>query len=207
MTVDGPGDRPDAGGVVRALTAMGPQRAGDGPATTALSDEPDTAALSMPPRSRPKVPTAGGDAATYRLERPTADPTARLGSPAAATSIIGGSSDVMHRPADSARPVALDESPAGGTTDPTGYAMPESSTRDSAQQRGSDARRPSGALPRTRRRRIAWLVAVLVTVILAAGVWAFTMLSAGEASPGVEPLPSVPGETGEKLQELYESVK
>jgi hypothetical protein len=48
---------------------------------------------------------------------------------------------------------------------------------------------------------------VLVAVILAAGVWAFTVLSPGEATPGVEPLPSVPGETGEKLQELYESVK
>ncbi len=207
MTVDGPGDRPDAGGVVRALSAMGPQRDGDGPATTAPSDEPDTAALSIPPRPRPEVPSAGGDAATYRLERPSAYPTVGLGSPAAATSIIGGSGDLMHRPAGSARPVALDQSPPGGTTDPTGSAVPESSTRDIAEQQGSNASRPSGAVPRTRRRRIAWLVAVLVTVILAAGVWAFTMLSAGEASPGVEPLPSVPGETGEKLQELYESVK
>jgi serine/threonine protein kinase len=208
MTLDEPGDRPDAGGVVRALTAMGPQRTGNGPATAALPvDGPDTAALSLPEGPGPDVrPTPGSDA-TDRLGRASEPPTARLTSTAADTGIIGGPTDLVRGPADIAQPVAPDDSPARGTTDSTAQAVPDAAPRESAGEQGAGARRPSGPVPRTRRRRVAWLVAVLVAVILAAGVWAFTVLSPGEATPGVEPLPSVPGETGEKLQELYESVK
>ncbi|MFJ6001806.1 serine/threonine-protein kinase [Arthrobacter sp. NPDC092385] len=68
--------------------------------------------------------------------------------------------------------------------------------------------RPSSRPPRGRRGRgVPWLVALLVVAVLAAGLWAFTTLFSGDPAPGIEPLPAVPGEPGEKLQELYESVQ
>ncbi|MFC3298666.1 serine/threonine protein kinase [Arthrobacter agilis] len=80
-------------------------------------------------------------------------------------------------------------------------ATPDAPRRDPARP---DRSRPSG---RRNRRVLTWLLALLGVVLLAAGVWVFTTLSQGDADPTIEPLPSVPGEPGERLQELYESVQ
>jgi hypothetical protein len=66
---------------------------------------------------------------------------------------------------------------------------------------------PPGADRGTRRRRVpGWLVAVAV-LLAALGVLAAVLLNR-PAGSGVdpEPLPSVPGTTGEQLEKLYESV-
>lgn len=70
--------------------------------------------------------------------------------------------------------------------------------RPSQERPAGRPRRPRGVVP--------WLVTLLVLGLLAAAVWAFTAASPGQ-TPEPEPLPSVPGEPGERLQELYESVQ
>ncbi len=49
---------------------------------------------------------------------------------------------------------------------------------------------------------LPWLVTLLVIALMAAALWAVTVLSAAGPAPDVEPLPAVPGEPGAKLEEL-----
>ena len=74
-------------------------------------------------------------------------------------------------------------------------------SKDDSSRDGSGERRGS------RGRAVPWLVALLAVAVLAAGLWAFATLVPGDPAPGIEPLPAVPGEPGERLQELYESVQ
>lgn len=155
MTLDDPRERPDAAGVARALTAMGPQQPGGKPDAGQLPfDGPATAAMPV---------LAGGHTRTY---------------------------------------------PSGDADDAT---MGRPGTQDGPEPAGVASNAGSPAAPRTRRRRgpalLAVVLGVVVAVLLAVGIWAFTTLSGTDPVPGIEPLPSVPGETGEKLQELYESVQ
>jgi len=197
MTLDEPTDRPDAACVVQALTDMGPQHDGGSAATTVLSaGAPTTAALrpgvalqtptaALPPAVAPQRTTA------WDAQVPGAGtaPTSSTGAATAATALVRpagpptvalGVPDAVHRPGDG-------HPPAPPRT--TSGARP-------------GARRPPGP----RRHVLPWLVTLLVVGLLAGALWTFTR-TAPEPGPDVQPLPAVPGETGEKLQELYDSVQ
>ncbi|BBE22165.1 serine/threonine protein kinase [Arthrobacter sp. MN05-02] len=207
MTLDDPADRTDAAGVVRALTVMGPQRPAEEPATRARPvDDPPTAAMPLPaavgPDTGPAVPSPGtvteGTAripqavtATRAVLRP-AGPTAEPARAVAATAPTS--------PAATGEPSA--DRRAHGVPDPAG-TDPMSPSGGAGGGTPSSGQRPAGR----RRRVLPWLFAVLLVVLVAAGIWAFMTLSGGTPPPGVEPLPAVSGEPGERLQELYESVQ
>ncbi|MHA7239294.1 serine/threonine-protein kinase [Arthrobacter sp. TMS1-12-1] len=186
MTLDEPADRPDAARLVQALTAMGPQHDGGSAATTVLSAGASTT-TALPPGGAARRTTAwdvqeptaetAGTAATRAADPGSATAATAAGPPTVALDV----SDPMDRPADERSP---------STPEPAATARP------------SGTRRP----PARRRHVLPWLVTLLVVGLLAGALWAFT-LTAPDPGPDVQPLPAVPGETGEKLQELYDSVQ
>ena len=259
MTQDEPADRPDAAGLVRALTAGDLQRHDDGPTTTALSASAvapattalpanmslplsETRAVPLPATTAPSAPEAQSTAlsATTALPASEAPTTALPATPASRTRPTTGPPTrpgVTGVPAGYASPAGGEASRAdGGATGPADAAPLVAggmSARVQAPGSGQlSASRPAGFVPRgdrdeatadrsgslrqdvvargssaVRRRALPWLIAVLALVVLAAALWTFTVLSGGGTAPDVEPLPAVPGETGQKLQELYESVQ
>ncbi|MHA7282251.1 serine/threonine-protein kinase [Arthrobacter sp. TMS2-4] len=180
MTLDAPDERPDAARVVQALAAMGPQR--DGGAATSV----DTA-VSHPAVAHPATPdTAVAHPAVAHPATPD-------------TAAVPVDRDV---PSDPAHATA-----AFGTTAPDTRQGPVDGPPARTGREPAAPRRPPSAAPPGRRRHVLpWLVTLLVVGLLAATLWVFTTTAAGQGSD-VEPLPAVPGETGEKLQELYDSVQ
>ncbi|MHA7146401.1 serine/threonine protein kinase [Arthrobacter sp. TmT3-37] len=209
MTLDDPADRTDAAGVVRALTAMGPQRPAEAPATRAAPvDDPPTAAMPLPGA----VGSGTGPAAS---SPGTVDGTARIPQAVTATRVAGPPTGttaeperaVAHTAPTSAAALAPGTGPSPGRTarglsGPVGTDPAEPSRRADGEV-PSSVHRPAGR----RRPALPVLFAVLLLALVAAGIWAFMTLSGGTSSPDVEPLPAVSGEPGEKLQELYESVQ
>ncbi|TKV27841.1 serine/threonine protein kinase [Arthrobacter sp. NamB2] len=218
MTLDDPANRPDAASVVRALTVMGPQQAGE-PITTALPvSAPDTASSAVPGDAATGMMTgtmagtttgAGEAAAGGRSSQRGEPETTRLPPVAAVTRMFAPTADpgaeasaMLSLPADAAPTAAPGRtSPDNGSAGRRDGGVEEHSR--SARTRTSDV-----APPARRRRAVPWLIAILVVALLAAALWAFMTLSGGGASSDeIEPLPAVPGEPGERLQELYESVQ
>ncbi|MHA7281073.1 serine/threonine-protein kinase [Arthrobacter sp. MDT2-2] len=199
MSLDDPADRPGAADVVHALVGMGPQQR-VGPATTVLpSTVPPTAAISLPvgPGTLHSPESGDGGPDTSRLTQ-SVDATRPVAHPAGSSDVgtapdAAGGDDHGAETAD-LQPVA---SPATEPSHLGGPAAPEASVRPPV---------PAKPGPRRRRRVLPWLVTVLVVALVAGALWAFAM-SARNPAPDIEPLPAVPGEPGEKLQELYESVQ
>ncbi|MBG6224102.1 hypothetical protein IWX63_000657 [Arthrobacter sp. CAN_A2] len=187
MTLDEPADRPDAARVVRALMAMGPQHGHGNAAKTVVLSADASPTTTMPshvaaPRTTAWDPQASATAASGSAVTRTAVPGSATAATAAARpaeprTIAPGRSDAAPRPAEN--PPAV------------------------APRRPASPARPSGR----RRHVLPWLVTLLVIGLLAAALWAFTTTTARDSGAEVEPLPAVPGETGEKLQELYDSVQ
>ncbi|MHA7209854.1 serine/threonine protein kinase [Arthrobacter sp. MDT1-65] len=222
MTLDEPGDRPDAASLVRALSAMGPQRQEPSATTVLPVAESPTAALPDAAATGSGAAPAGSshdgatslvgaapgsvdDGATSVLgvdahgsddsrAHPTDGGTARAGHPATA----------LMSPVPSA-PIRAERFWAPSPSEPTRTDGVDDSLVDRSE-RSRDVTSKGGSAGR-RRRGPSWLVAVLAVAVLAAAVWAFVLLFGGDPAPAVEPLPVVPGETGQRLQELYESVQ
>ncbi|WP_052274474.1 serine/threonine-protein kinase [Arthrobacter sp. L77] len=206
MTLDDPADRPDAARVVRALTAMGPQHDG-GNATTVMLPAGVSRTTTMP----------SGGGATPRTYAPR---TAAMGVPTSDTAALGSVS-TPPAAAPMAGTTTSHTAASGPTVEPAAPAVASSGTRRVTatvarpENRGpaSPRRQPTGtrtstARPSGRRRHVLpWLVTLLVIGLLAAALWAFTTTTAPDAGSELDPLPAVPGETGEKLQELYDSVQ
>ncbi|MDQ0734078.1 serine/threonine protein kinase [Arthrobacter agilis] len=237
MTLDGPGDRPDAAQVVRALTAMGPQRQEHTSATTVLP-VPEASTEAMPPVGRTggrTLPTIAFPAAEFPATAQdhlpgTADDD---GTALAGTAPAAGGTAVGSTGTDAG--TVSDDGTAVADTGPTHLSSSAASVRPSSPIRGGRPMVPllaepgaAGATTGTEpgdpgvradrnpsaragstpgRRRSAWLVGALAVIVLAAAFWVAVLLFGGEPSPAIEPLPAVPGETGQRLQELYESVQ
>ncbi|WP_104180049.1 serine/threonine-protein kinase [Arthrobacter sp. B0490] len=239
MTLDEPGHRPDAASLVRALTAMGPQRQ-EPLATTVLPvADPPTAAMTAAAATASTVATAGSalphddatslagaasgpvdDGATSVL-----DTRATERAHDVATSVLGadthGPGNGRAHPTDGgtrtgdhpatalmapvpSAPIRAERPWAPAPSGPTRTEGEDSPADRSGRSR--DVTSKGGSATR-RRGRSSWLVAVLAVAVLAAAVWVFVLLFGGDPAPAVEPLPAVPGETGQRLQELYESVQ
>ncbi|KQO01886.1 hypothetical protein ASF21_10030 [Arthrobacter sp. Leaf234] len=274
MALDDPDDRPDAAGVVRALTVMGPQRGADasgasrGPAGTSSTEVPAAAWTAPGPRGaaspEPRtaaMPVAAGPSASLDPHTAVLPPAAeRAPSPDARTAAVPAAvespSSTHPRTAVLPAPELPSPSPLPSTAVPARpapavTALPAPSDRvtdsvsglrrvgaaerpwsdrapDTAQQaqgvaptRVSDAvdqDHPDGAgetrdprpssRPVLRRSALPWVLALLAVLALAAaGLWIMMTMTADGSPPGIEPLPAVPGEPGERLQELYESVQ
>ncbi len=215
MTLDDPTARPDARAVATALASL------DGSGGSAFGSVPvppaepePTQALPLASRAATAELTATG-APTAGVPT-TALPTTALPAAGAPTMALPAASPTTALPAADARTTALPAAPPSPASGGTAADVPEPaaaaahrpaaavpSARPSASvpdQDGPDASHPS------RRRRSGWIVAV-AAVLLALVVAAVMMLNP-PAGPGPEPepLPSVPGTTGERLEELYESV-
>jgi serine/threonine protein kinase len=207
MTLDGPGDRPDAAGVVRALNLMGRQ-AGPGGSGSASgrTDDPGTEALmvpgTVPPRTEgsPDSATASSTAGTQDLPVHPAAPSGPSGMPSASPLDRAGAPT-----APTAREEAFDTArfaPGVASTAVAGRADPGSSDPVAATR---DPRPPSR--PVRRRSALPWILGLLaVAALVAAGLW-FAMMTMNDSAPEIQPLPAVSGEPGERLQELYESVQ
>ncbi|WP_146067475.1 serine/threonine-protein kinase [Arthrobacter sp. SX1312] len=210
MMLDEPADRPDAGRVVRALIAMGPQNDRANAATVMLPAGVARTTTMPPGGATPRSAAAASDTAAFGgvasrtagtggAAPPTASDTAAR---TAATSTAATRTAADTVPGPMVEPVA----PAIAVSGPRGV----SATVPHPADRGPTAprRQPAGARPSGRRRHVLpWLVTLLVIGLLTAALWAFTITTAPEPGSGIEPLPVVPGETGEKLQELYDSVQ
>lgn len=270
MTLDDPDDRPDAAGVVRALTVMGPQRGSGGPGSlqgtagssstgapavtgtaprprAEASPEPHTAAMPaaaessawldphtavLPPAAEhapsPDPHTAAMPAAVVSpsspdphtavmpaAERPSSPPLPSMAIPARPATAVTAS----RAPSDSVsgpRRVSAAERPlSDGATDtaqqapgvaPTTVSDGVDRNHDDGAGRTRDPRPPSR--PVRRRSALPWVLGLLAVVALAAaGLWIMMTMAANGSPPGIEPLPAVPGEPGERLEELYESVQ
>ncbi|WP_394249974.1 serine/threonine-protein kinase [Arthrobacter pityocampae] len=193
MTLDDPDDRPDAARVVRALASMGPQHDRGNEATVVVPAgvSPTT---TMPP---------GGAARPAGAQRTAApegsDATTAIPFPAPATAAFGAAPGAAASDA-----VAPERREPGESPRPAPGRAPATPGRAPA----ASSRPPSHARPAGRRRHVLpWLVTLLVVGLLAAALWVFTTTTAPGSGAEVEPLPAVPGETGEKLQELYDSVQ
>ncbi|WP_247828525.1 serine/threonine-protein kinase [Arthrobacter antioxidans] len=216
MTLDDPADRPDAARVVRALTAMGPQHDG-GNATTVMLPAGVSRTTTMPsggggaPRTdAPRTAAMGAPPSDTAMGVPTSD-TAALGSvtspPAAAAPMAGTATSHTAAAAPMVEPAAPAVASSGTRRVTATVARPES-PGPASPRRQPTGTRTSTARPSGRRRHVLpWLVTLLVIGLLAGALWAFTTTTAPDAGSEVEPLPAVPGETGEKLQELYDSVQ
>ncbi|PPB49564.1 serine/threonine protein kinase [Arthrobacter pityocampae] len=190
MTLDDPDDRPDAARVVRALTSMGPQhdRGNDSTVGVPVGVSPTTTMPSggaVPPAQRMAAPD--GSDATTAMPVP-APATAAFGTAPDTAAPDAVAPDIRRFPGESPRP-APGRAAAG--------RAPAASSRQPSRARAAGRRRH--VLP--------WLVTLLVVGLLAAALWVFTTTTAPGSGAEVEPLPAVPGETGEKLQELYDSVQ
>lgn len=224
MTLDEPADRPDAARVVQALMTMGTGQTGDGATTRAVpaaappAAAPPTAAMVLPAATATDAATdtdaASGSSVGTRHDDPEMSTLMRVITPSRTPGgLAGGSVDT-----DS---VAAAASTGGADGARVTRLAPEIGPRIVTGDDGQDVRapvpldepsrpvRPAAANRPARRSRrvIPWIVAVLVIGLLAAALLVFTLVSGGESTPEIEPLPSVPGEPGEKLQELYESVQ
>jgi hypothetical protein len=211
MTLDDPAARPDAEGVVRALTVMGPQQANDGAASGA-GHATDTARLDATPAPTRIIghPGVGAGAA----ESAGAVAPADAGVPAGAGALAAGKVDQGRTGGPAERPrVAAERAgvmigspsrsdeeagPGWGSDDEPARYVPDADGPRQSSARPARSRRPAA---------LRWLVVVLGILLVVAGLWVFSMLAGSGSSPDVEPLPAVSGEPGEKLQELYESVQ
>ncbi len=242
MTLDEPGDRPDAAQVVRALMAMGPQRQDHGTTTVLPVTESPTTAMpasggTLPTAALPTtaMPTSTGTLPTTALPT-TALPASAAPAPqgdavslddatrmsgvvpeaapdsvtrlsdAGATAFADATASAAAVPPD--RPSVRPSSPISAERRlPSGRSEHDAVDAPTAVRPSTPASRdapPRGAGVRGRRRRSVWLLAVLAVVVLAVALWVVVLQTGGD--PAVEPLPTVPGETGQRLQELYESV-
>jgi serine/threonine protein kinase len=229
MTLDEPGDRPDAAQVVRALTAMGPQRHDYGTTTVLPVTEASTAAMPVFGRTVPTtalpttaLPASGiprpvpQGAAVSQDDATRMSDVASHASPDRATRLSNVDADADADPGATAfaasppldRPSVRPSSPISAERPlPSGRSEPDAADAANPARPSSPAPRdapPRGTAARGRRRRSIWLLAVLAVVVLAVALWVVVLQTGGD--PAVEPLPAVPGETGQRLQELYESV-
>ncbi len=219
MTLDEPADRPDAARVVQALMTTGAHQTDDGATTRPVpAAAPPTADMFLRDADTDAGADTGTDALTgssarTRIDDPETSPltlvvtrSAEAGGPAGSSVDKDSAASASTGGADGARVTRL---------------APETGPRTSSGDDGQGVRAPvaplhepsrpvhpaSVARPARRRRVIPWIVAVLVIGLLAAALLVFTLVSGGESTPEIEPLPPVPGEPGDKLQELYESVQ
>lgn len=230
MTLDEPGDRPDAAQVVRALTAMGPQRQDHGTTTVLPVMESPTTTLpasggtlpttALPTTALPTTALPASAAPAPQGDAVSQDDATRMSgvvpetapgsvtrlSDAGATAFADATASAAAVPPD--RPSVRPSSPISAERRlPSGRSEPDAADASTAVRPSTPASRdapPRGAGVRGRRRRSVWLLAVLAVVVLAVALWVVVLQTGGD--PAVEPLPTVPGETGQRLQELYESV-
>jgi hypothetical protein len=227
MTLGDPADRPDAADVVDALVAMGPQQRVD-PRTTVLpSAVPPTQAISLPagpgPLHSPEPGDGGPDTSRLTQAVDATRPVAHAAAPSdvdtavatvAATSHLDGAAGTTSNARPDGTPVRGPGHAGGAATSGLQPAVKQDagpSPLDGPTASESPVRtaRPAALAKSSARRRrhvLPWLVSVLVLALVAAALWALTA-PVRDAAPAVEPLPAVSGEPGEKLQELYESVK
>ncbi|WP_159615811.1 serine/threonine-protein kinase [Arthrobacter zhaoguopingii] len=225
MTLDDPGARPDARAVATALAEL------DGGAPGAAVN-----AAPAPLEPTQAVPTAEGPvsgpgaAPDAAAESPTA-PVPRVDAPTAAVPVAAAHTVALPAAAATAATASTTATPAAVSTAaaaPT-RAIPAGAAPAAPPTTGGPGRDPEpaevpgpvGASPvvdpdrpplpggnrGTRRRRVpGWLI-VGAVVLAALAVLAAVLLNR-PAGSGVdpEPLPSVGGTTGERLEELYESV-
>jgi hypothetical protein len=224
MTLDDPHARPDAEGVVRALTVMGPQHVDSGAADSAHAT--DTARLDATPAPTRIIGRSGVGVDAAESDGAESDGAESGGAESGGAESAGAVAQVgaVAPPAE-----IVDLERTGGPAERRWVAAervgvmtgtPSWSDEQAGTGRGADDERaryvpdadgpPQSTSRPARRRRSAglrWLVVVLGILLVAAGLWVFSTLAGSSSPPAVEPLPAVSGEPGEKLQELYESVQ
>lgn len=189
MTLDDPAARPTARAVVTALSGNGGSRA--------------PAGASPPPAV---VDDTAGEHAAAAQTAPAhagAAQTAPAHAGAAQTApapIDDDDDDAVHPVGDTAVAATSGTTPVPRRAEEATEAFPSS-----ADAAPSDA----GSAPPTPRRRwrlgVVAAIVVLVSLVVLAGLLLAGLIGGSGSVP--EPLPEVPGITGEKLEELYESVQ
>ncbi len=230
MTLDEPGDRPDAAQVVRALTAMGSQRQDHGATTVLPAADSPTAAMPAFAGTLPTIALPASAVPSGRGVHAPQDDATRVSGLALdadledATRLSAAGPTRVSDPG----PVRLPDAGATALSAPAPLDPPSvrPTTPISAERPRPSGQSPSStddailleprhpaagnAPPRAvahGRRRSFWLLAVLAVAVLAVVLWVVVLQIGGDPAPTVDPLPTVPGETGQRLQELYESVK
>ncbi|WP_294565291.1 serine/threonine-protein kinase [uncultured Arthrobacter sp.] len=233
MTLDDPAARPDARAVATALAeldggapaaavqaalvpldppqampAAGGPAPGPGAAPSEGADTP-TAPVSQVDAPTAAVPVAAAHTVALPAAAPTAAPAPTTPAPAAAPTTAAPTA------VSTAAAAPTSPLPAGAATAPpiAGDPVRGPETAEVPAPVGAspvldpDRPSPSGGDRGIRRRRVpGWLIAVAV-LLAALGVLAAVVLNRPAGSGAdPEPLPSVPGTTGERLEELYESV-
>ncbi len=210
MTLDDPGARPDARAVATALAELDGGASGAAVHAALAPLEPTQA---MPAADTPTAPAPQVDAPTAAVPV-AAPPTVALPAAAPTTAAPLAAAPTAAAPAASAAPPRTIPAGAAPAAPPTaGGSVRGPGTPEVPEPVGAppvvDSDRPPrpGGDRGTRRRRVpGWLI-VGTLVLAALAVLAAVVLNRPAGSGAdPEPLPSVPGTTGERLEELYESV-
>ncbi|TDK26849.1 serine/threonine protein kinase [Arthrobacter crusticola] len=231
MTLDDPGARPDARAVATALAELDGGAPGAAVHAAPAPLEPTQAmrAADGPAPGPGAAPGAAAGSPVARVDVPTAAvpvaaaPTVALPAAPVAAAPLTATPTAAAPLASAPAAVASAAAAAPARTIPVG-AAPAAPPAGGGPGRGPDTAEfpgpvgaspvvdpdrptPSGGDRGTRRRRVpGWLI--VGTLVLAALAVVAAVLLNRPAGSGVdpEPLPSVPGTTGERLEELYESV-
>jgi serine/threonine protein kinase len=170
----------------------------DGTATAALGSHAEEGATTSEMGSTTRASQA--PPASTAIRRPPASnapETVALARSEPATRQFVQSGKAAPPPGGAASGRLSDSTLMDDTSPQTHGHPPAAGPREPASTRGT---------PRKRGRILPWVIALLVLVALATALWLSGVLSTGAASD-VPPLPAVPGEPGERLQDLYESVQ
>ncbi|MHA7263215.1 serine/threonine-protein kinase [Arthrobacter sp. TMN-37] len=217
MTLDDPAARPDARAVATALAEL--DGAGAGAAVSAVPVPPEpTRAVPLPaaPATGPgSAPETAPMSAVPPVDLPTAAlpaagaPTTSLPAAAPTTALPAAASRTTALPvptaavpaAPAAPPAAAGRGPASAEV-PAGAGAWAAGPHGAAAPAGNASRAPS----RQRRGVPGWAIAMAVVLAALAVLAAVVLNRPAGPGAGPEPLPSVPGTPGERLEELYESV-